>query len=153
VATRARHIRSLWGFEPLAAVHTGIYGGDGYQQTWSYQPTMTTGYHTYGAMWDAQHITFYFDGNETGQLATPPDMHTPMYLLADPAMQNPWGVTDDPKHLYIDYIRAYSNDSNATAVPQQPIAPPDGEPNTPGTLVSEVGNHFFLDDSSAPARH
>jgi beta-glucanase (GH16 family) len=76
---------------------------------------MTTGYHTYGAMWDAQHITFYFDGNETGQLATPPDMHTPMYLLADLAMQDLSGVTDDPKHLYIDYIRAYSNDPNATA--------------------------------------
>jgi beta-glucanase (GH16 family) len=101
---------SLW-----QTVHTGIYGGDSYQQTWSYQPTMTTGYHTYGAMWDAQHITFYFDGNETGQLATPPDMHTPMYLLADLAMQDLSGVTDDPKHLYIDYIRAYSNDPNATA--------------------------------------
>jgi glycosyltransferase involved in cell wall biosynthesis len=123
-------------------VHTGINGGDSYQQTWSYQPGMTTGYHTYGVMWDAQHITFYFDGNVTGQQATPPDMHTPMYLLANLAMQDLAGVTDDPKHLYIDYIRAYSNDPTATAVPQQPISPPDGGSDTPcycpGTLIATV---------------
>jgi hypothetical protein len=59
-------------------------------------------------MWDPQYITFYFDGNVTGQQATPADMHTPMYLLADLAMQDLPGVTDNPKHLSIDYIRAYS---------------------------------------------
>ncbi|MBV9627864.1 MAG: Hint domain-containing protein [Xanthobacteraceae bacterium] len=136
---------SLW-----QTVHTGIYGGDSYQQTWSYQPTMTTGYHTYGVMWDAQHITFYFDGNVTGQQATPPDMHTPMYLLADLAMQDLAGVTDDPKHLYIDYIRAYSNDPNAIAVPQQPVSPPDGGTDTPcycaGTLIATTRGDVAVEE-------
>ena len=116
----------------IGTVHTAtnFYGGspgaDNYEQVWSNQPSMTTGFHTYGVMWDPQHITFYFDGNVTGQLPTPPDMHQPMYLLADLAMQALSGVTSDPKHFYIDYIRAYSNDPNSTAVALAPISSPDG---------------------------
>jgi hypothetical protein len=116
----------------IGTVHTGtnFYGGspgqDNYLQVWSNQPSMTTGYHTYGVMWTPQYITFYFDGIETGQLPTPPDMHQPMYLLADLAMQALSEVTSDPKHFNIDYIRVYSNDPNATAVPLQTISSPDG---------------------------
>ena len=116
----------------IGTAHTAttFYGGspgaDNYEQAWSNQPSMTSGFHTYGVMWDPQHITFYFDGNATGQLSTPPDMHQPMYLLADLAMQALSGVTSDPKHLYIDYIRAYSNDPNSTPVALAPISSPDG---------------------------
>ena len=115
----------------IGTVHTAstVYGGspgaDNYEQVWSNQPSMTSGFHTYGVMWDPQHITFYFDGNVTGQLPTPPDMHQPMYLLADLAMQALSGVTSDPKHFYIDYIRAYSNDPNSTPVTLAPISSPD----------------------------
>ena len=116
----------------IGTVHTStdVYGGspgqDNYQQVWSYQPGMTTGYHTYGVLWDPQSITFYFDGNEVGQLQTPPDMNQPMYLLADLAVQDLLGVTGDPKNLYIDYIRVYSNDPNATPAALEPISSPDG---------------------------
>jgi hypothetical protein len=34
--------------------------------------------------------------------------------------------TSDPKHFYIDYIRAYSNDPNSTVVSLAPISSPDG---------------------------
>jgi len=116
----------------IGTVHTAtsFYGGspgaDNYEQVWSNQPSMTTGFHTYGVMWDPQHVTFYFDGNATGQLPTPPDMHQPMYLLADLAMQALSGVTKDPKHFDIDYIRAYSNDPNSKAASLGPISSPDG---------------------------
>ena len=116
----------------IGTAHTAstFYGGspgaDNYEQIWSNQPSMTTGFHTYGVMWDPQHITFYFDGNVTGQLPTPPDMHQPMYLLADLAMQALSGVTSDPKHFDLDYIRAYSNNPNSTAVALAPISSPDG---------------------------
>ena len=115
------------GTNPLyQTVHTGIYGGDHYQQVITNQPSMTSGYHTYGVMWGPQYITFYFDGNATGQLPTPADMHQPMYLVADLAMQALSGVTSDPKHFSIDYIRAYSNDPNAAAVPLGTVSSPDG---------------------------
>jgi Ca-dependent carbohydrate-binding module xylan-binding len=47
-------------------------------------------------------------------------------LLADLAMQQVSGVSDQPHHLNIDYIRAYSNNPNATAVALDPISSPDG---------------------------
>ncbi len=139
----------------IGTVHTAtsFYGGspgnDNYQQVWSNQPSMTTGFHTYGVMWTAQYITFYFDGIETGQLATPPDMHQPMYVLADLAVQALPGVTSDPKHFYIDYIRAYSNDPNATAVPLAPISSPDGV-DTSGLYGAQHAPSFpFTGDSHA----
>jgi Glycosyl hydrolases family 16 len=137
----------------IGTVHTGINGGDSYQQVWSNQPSMTSGYHTYGVMWDAQHITFYFDGNVTGQLPTPADMHQPMYLLADLAMQALAGVTSDPKHFSIDYIRAYSNDPNATAVPLGTVSSPDGA-DTSGlygatSVPITVGPETFSADRAA----
>src|SRR5690242_8772480 len=49
-----------------------------------------------------------------------------MYLLADLAMQDLLGVSSDPKNLYIDYIRVYSNDPNATPAALEPISSPDG---------------------------
>jgi beta-glucanase (GH16 family)/glutaredoxin len=108
-------------------VHTNQTGSPTWQQTYSDQPTMPSGYHTIGVAWDPQHITFYFDGQETGQQDTPADMHQTMYLLADLAMQDKGSsVTNDPKHLNIDYIRAYSNDPNATAVALDHISSPDG---------------------------
>lgn len=108
-------------------VHTDQTGSPTWQQTYSDQATMPSGYHTFGVAWDPQHITFYFDGQQTGQQDTPADMHQTMYLLADLAMQDKGSsVTNDPKHLNIDYIRAYSNDPNATAVALDHISSPDG---------------------------
>ena len=106
--------------------HTLQTGQHTYEQTWSAQPTMTTGYHTYGVMWNAQTVTFYFDGQVTGQQATPSDMQGRMYMLADLAMQMKTGVTDNPKHLSIDYIRAYSSDSATPTVALGSISSPDG---------------------------
>jgi beta-glucanase (GH16 family) len=107
-------------------VHTGVTGTDTYQITSSVQPSMVSGYHTYGVNWNASTITFYFDGQVVGSQPTPADMHQPMYLLVDLAMQAVSGVTATPKSMQIDYIRAYSNDPNAVAVALQPVSSPDG---------------------------
>ena len=106
--------------------HTAQTGQHTYEQTWTARRRMTSGYHTYGVMWNAQTVTFYFDGEVTGQQATPSDMHGRMYMLADLAMQIKPGVTDVPKHLNIDYIRAYSNDPAAAAVALSSVSSPDG---------------------------
>ena len=47
-------------------------------------------------------------------------------MLADLAMQMKTGVTDNPKHLSIDYIRAYSSDSATPTVALGSISSPDG---------------------------
>jgi beta-glucanase (GH16 family) len=95
-----------------------------------------SGYHTYGVRWEADTITYYFDGQQTYQVKTPSDMHKPMFILANLAVGGKWpgsprGESGDMK---IDYIRAYSSDPNAQAVTQQDISTPNDDANkTPNT--------------------
>ncbi len=105
-------------------VHTAVTGSDTTQTTWSNQPSMLSGFHTYGVLWTPDQITFYFDGNAVGQQSTPADLHQPMYMLIDLAMQAGAGVSTDPKSMQVDYVRVYSNDPNATAVPLETVASP-----------------------------
>lgn len=44
---------------------------------------MTSGFHTYAVDWEADYITWYFDGKQTFRTATPADMHKPMFMIAD----------------------------------------------------------------------
>jgi len=44
------------------------------------------GFHVYGMAWTPQTITFYVDGQQTWQTATPADMNKPMYLLLNLAV-------------------------------------------------------------------
>jgi Ca2+-binding RTX toxin-like protein len=71
------------------------------------------GFHTYGVKWEPDKITWYFDGVEVGSRATPSDMHTPMYLLANLAVGGNWPGSPDsttpfPAGMGIDYIKAYA---------------------------------------------
>jgi beta-glucanase (GH16 family) len=70
------------------------------------------GFHTYAVAWDAQNIVFYLDGVETQRMATPADMHKPMYIVANLALGGDWAGTPDastafPARFTIRYIRAY----------------------------------------------
>ncbi len=93
------------------------------RQVYSETAGLSTGYHTYGMDWEPDRISFYVDGNLMGSQATPSDMHSPMYLLANLATQSGAPV---PMTTKIDYIRAYSKDSSATAVSQDVVSAPDG---------------------------
>jgi hypothetical protein len=44
---------------------------------------VTAGFHTYAVDWEANTVTWYFDGQQVYQIATPADMHVPMYILLD----------------------------------------------------------------------
>jgi hypothetical protein len=96
-------------------------------QYWSRQPTMLAGYHTYGVLWTKDTISFWYDGKQVGSFATPADMNQPMYMLIDLAMKKPMdGMTDAPKTMNIDYVRAYSLASDAKVVSLDHISSPDG---------------------------
>ena len=91
---------------------------------------LTQGYHRYGVLWTPTTLTYYFDGKEVAQAATPADLNKPMYMLANLAVGGNWpgapdGSTPFPAHMDIDYIRAYSSDSAAVAVTPQPVSTPD----------------------------
>jgi beta-glucanase (GH16 family) len=74
----------------------------------------STGYHTFGVDWEPDFITYYFDGQQVYKVATPADMNTPMYMIANLAVGGAWPGNADtttpfPANMNIDWIRAYSS--------------------------------------------
>lgn len=75
-------------------------------------PVAPDDFHTYAVEWDAKQIAWFVDGREVKRQPTPPDMHKPMYLLANIASGGDWAGAPDastpfPARMTIDYIRAY----------------------------------------------
>lgn len=69
-------------------------------------------FHTYAVSWGPEKLVWFVDGREVKRLPTPPDMHKPMYMLANVALGGDWAGAPDastpfPARYVIDYIRAY----------------------------------------------
>lgn len=71
---------------------------------------MTTGFHTYGALINADYIHFYFDGVELWKTPTPPEATEPLYVMVDLALGGGWPIdqTPNPSRLLVDYIHVYA---------------------------------------------
>ena len=105
---------------------------------------MSTGYHTYGVDWQADYITYYFDGNQVWKTATPADMNEPMYMIANLAVGGYWpgmvnSTTPFPAEMKIDYIRAYSDKGVAPPPPPPPTTTPPT--TTPPTTTPPTTTH------------
>lgn len=139
--------------------HYGAISGNGSQSNggWLNLPANTeTGYHNYGVMWDPQHLTYYFDGQEVAQVNTPADMNKPMYMLANLAVAGNWpgapdGSTNFPADMKVDYIRAFSDDPNATAVTPQAGYDGPGAPAAPTAVADASSPSPSPAPSDAPA--
>jgi len=109
-------------------------------------------YHTYGVDWEPDNITYYIDGQQVGQVKTPDDMHTPMYMIANLAVggdwvENPGGETG---HMNIDYIRAYSKDpSSHPAIAQPDHSPAVADGTTPGSDAAHDATASAMDTALA----
>ncbi|MBZ9853348.1 family 16 glycosylhydrolase [Mesorhizobium sp. CA13] len=72
------------------------------------------GFHTYGLLWTPDTLVWTYDGVKVAEAATPSDMHTPMYMLANLAVGGFAGAPPDhlatPAEMKINYIRAYTLD-------------------------------------------
>ena len=128
---------------------------------------MSTGYHTYGVDWEPDFITFYFDGQAIYKTATPADMNTPMYMIANLAAGGYWPGNVTPGsvgQMNIDYIRAYASGAaaggstptapTAPAAPTTPTTPTNGgssstptTPAAPSTSTSSTGQTFTSDNA------
>ncbi|HUB14398.1 MAG TPA: family 16 glycosylhydrolase [Acetobacteraceae bacterium] len=65
-------------------VFTGQSGTTQQINTWNYNlPNLSTSFNTFAVNWTASTITWYVDGHQVYQIATPADMHTPMYMVID----------------------------------------------------------------------
>ncbi|MGI6851212.1 family 16 glycosylhydrolase [Mesorhizobium sp. 1B3] len=71
----------------------------------------TEGFHTYGLLWTQNELVWYFDDVEVARAETPPDMHDPMYMIANMGLGGWAGTPADglatPAEMKIDYIHAY----------------------------------------------
>ncbi len=111
----------------------------------------STGYHTYGLLWDKTDLVWYVDGTEVDRMSTPADANVPMYMVLNLAVGGWKGAPDPSKFpgtMSIDYVRAYSLGSSATPTPTPP--PPTSIPTIPGTAASESFS-LKLSDLSATA--
>ena len=55
---------------------------------------LSTGYHQYGVLWDANNISFYFDRVLMGTFTTPASAKQAMYMLVDQGAGGGWPTTD-----------------------------------------------------------
>jgi len=75
-------------------------------------PDASAQFHVYALDWNENQIRWYFDGTEVSRTPTPPDMHTPMYLLINLAVGGYWpgspdASTEFPAALSLDWVRVY----------------------------------------------
>ncbi|MGL4635498.1 MAG: glycoside hydrolase family 16 protein [Beijerinckiaceae bacterium] len=67
-------------------------------------------FNTFGALVEADWITFYFNRKPMGRVATPPEHHHPMFILLNLAIGGGWPIdkTPSPSFMYVDYVRVWA---------------------------------------------
>ena len=90
--------------------HWAANSAGGGMGEWADTANLTTGMHSFGAEWTPYWLTFYVDGLQVAQVATPSDMNTAMYMIASLGMGGYWpGAADlgSTATMKIDSITAY----------------------------------------------
>ncbi|CAN7295177.1 family 16 glycosylhydrolase [Phenylobacterium sp. LjRoot225] len=135
-------------------VHNTVhYGPDG--DHWvapsfkSYVADLASGYHTFGLLWTAETLTWYVDGTQVAQIATPAEAKKPMYMLVNYAVGGDWAgdiaANITLPGMAIDYIRAYSLAAAPASSPTQGGSGADTLSGTAGaeTLTGGAGNDTY----------
>ena len=97
-------------------------------------PGANTGFHLFGALWTPQRIVYFFDRVPVAQLATPPGIDQPMYMLLNMAVGgNMVGRADDatplPASFEIDWVAAWALPGNPPCETRLPAAQVDTCPS------------------------
>lgn len=115
-----------------ATVHSAASGDHTQVSTPISTSDLTTGFHTYGVDWEADNIAWYLDGKQVFEAATPADLHSPMYMIANLAVGGYWpgsptSAGEFPATMQIDYIHAYSAKPDGATGPAEnaPVQAPD----------------------------
>ena len=99
--TKAHHNTHIW------APNGSQVSGTGNVTT---QAGMTTAFHVYGCLVNADFIHFYFDGVEVAKTPTLPQEALPLYVMVDLALGGGWPIgIPSPTRMYVDYIHVYSH--------------------------------------------
>jgi hypothetical protein len=65
----------------------------------------STGFHDFAVDWEPDTITWYFDGTQVAQAATPPDLNQPMYMLLDTMTGVPGSRDGQPTGSFSDAMQ------------------------------------------------
>jgi beta-glucanase (GH16 family) len=108
---------------------------------------MSKGFHTYALDWQVNTITWYFDGKQVYQIATPSDMHQPMYVLLDTASgaAGSWEGTPStglPAAMQVDYLRVYDSNPYTGITALAPL--PALTTASGGSMKDAAGNVWTL---------
>jgi Ca2+-binding RTX toxin-like protein len=134
----------------LNTIHYGPDGAHWTAQSFkSYVADLATGFHTFGLLWTAQTLTWYVDGTEVAQAATPAGAQKPMYMLVNYAVGGSWAGNTTAATLpgmAIDYIHAYSLDAAPVASPLIGAAGADTLTGTagPDILTGGAGDDVYM---------
>ena len=109
------------GSEP-GTYHTTVHSNEtGELKSYPYDHNnlgdLSRDFHAYTVVWDAEQISWYFDGRHMVSHATPADLHQPMHFLLNLAVGGNWAGEPDsetpfPAVYEIDYVRAYTRLAN-----------------------------------------
>lgn len=124
------------------------------------------GFHTYGAMWTPDTITFYVDGTPVWKTQTPHDLDQPLRMIVNLAVGGNWpgspnASTPWPAEMKVDYVRTYAlPPAGGTAQPPAvtpPALPPAGGDQTlnspyPGAALVGGGGNDVLNASQGSDR-
>jgi beta-glucanase (GH16 family) len=114
----------------LMVTTTHWTGSDGKRQASGCRtslPSASSAFHLFGALWTPERIVYYIDREPVAQLATPPGVDKPMYLLLNLAVGgNMVGRADDqtplPASYDIDWVTAYTLPGHPPCEPRRSAA-------------------------------
>jgi beta-glucanase (GH16 family) len=133
------------------AVHTASTGQNTTISNGTPIADASAGFHTYAVDWEPDTITWYVDGNEVFQTATPADMHQPMYMLLDLAVGGPYGnpnaSTQFPATFQVDYVRAYATAAAAPVISQISGAMTGNQITLTGTAEGDSTVNIYEDNT------
>ena len=96
----------------FVSTHTRASGDHTFATQQITAPDSSTGFHRYGALWDAQGVKWFIDRRLVATGPTPGDLNRPMYLVVNLAVGGYWPGDPDaatrlPAHMDVDYVRAW----------------------------------------------
>jgi beta-glucanase (GH16 family) len=108
-------IMEVLGNAPTTLYTTVHYNSDNESQGQATTvPDTSADFHVYAVDWEADYITWYFDGQQVFKVATPPGLNTPMYIIMNLAVGGNWpgdvnSTTPFPSSMQVDWVRAYAS--------------------------------------------
>ncbi|WP_353227650.1 family 16 glycosylhydrolase [Novosphingobium sp.] len=111
-----------------ATTHSFATGKEVIGASTVYTPDLSSGYHTFGLLWNATTITWYLDGVAVRRIATPADMHGPMYMMLNLGLDKTTTSSFTGASMNVAYVHAFSLD------------------NLPATVVSGGASNDTLND-------